>query len=191
MFESKYLGSFLQKESTEDFNKEKEVESIVQDMLGSDMELNRSVMSKFMLASMSNAMVLLFFVVMMDGMSWFIRHERLTPNNDKLLVLCIAFASIVLSPVLVYFIDKYEDKSAAKRLAKLFSTLSDKPYEVRVERTGHRKLKMVVESNFIKNGHVMKEKSQHFTSYIDLKQSTKSIVEFVVDVVKKTESSFK
>lgn len=84
-------------------------------------------------------------------------------------------------------------KKLSLELQNLFHLLSDKPYEVRIkwDKTSEKKLKVMVEENVVVDSHVLKEKSKHFTAYIDHKADTKSIVKFMAMLVKEAETRFK
>lgn len=77
-------------------------------------------------------------------------------------------------------------------LKLLFIELANNPYEFRCSYEKDNKIKIIIEENLYHDtSHVIKEKSKHITAYLDYTKSHESIVEFIQELVKKSESTFK
>jgi hypothetical protein len=94
---------------------------------------------------------------------------------------------------LMIMIRSYEKLTIVNSIASLFKCLADKPYEVRCDfiKFWGNKIKVVVEDNtYLDGGHVIKEKTRHFTSYIDAYSPHTTILSAIVAIVKKAEADF-
>lgn len=109
------------------------------------------------------------------------------------------FATAVLALSLCFIFAGYEMASKTSitnyifLIKKLFLEISSKPFEVRIEKVKgeSKKLKVVIEKNLlIENSHVIKEKSEHLTAYIDSSQSAESVISMICVLVKKAEEKF-
>lgn len=110
-----------------------------------------------------------------------------TTMSETCLLFCIIGGFTI--GVFLYNDDKKKFSNAIKQL---FLELSEKPYEFRISYEKEQKLKIVIEENlYFNQSHVIKEKSKHLTAYLDFKENKESIVSFVVELVKKSESMFR
>lgn len=111
-------------------------------------------------------------------------------SSGAILIAILSFISLV-----TYFQIIIEERSErAEDIKKFFLTLADKPYEFRSSWESFHKntIKIIIEENqYLDGGHIIKDKSRHFTAYIDASQSSKSIVKALIAMVQKAESTFK
>lgn len=105
----------------------------------------------------------------------------------------IVSCPIFLFSILICLSDIYASrKDFILTFKKLFLEISDKPYEIRLNYEKHNKIKIVIEENlYSSNAHVIKEKSKHLTAYMDCSESHESMVKFLLELVEKSENTFK
>jgi hypothetical protein len=116
-------------------------------------------------------------------------------SEIELYLRCI-IAFLILAPFSFFVavgIQKVEQVAFSNAISNIFKCLSDKPYEIRCEfvKLWGNKVKVIVEDNtYLDGGHVIKEKTRHFTSYLDSTAPNNTILAAIVSIVKKAEADF-
>lgn len=93
---------------------------------------------------------------------------------------------------------KIRNLSILPYFKELFINVCSKPYEFRIEyvknekgNIDRNKAKIIIEKNvLVDNSHVIKEKSEHITAYLDLTQSKDSLIYMIHTLAKKAEEKF-
>ena len=200
MYQSKVLEKFLVKEVEEKSDKEIQIQNVIKELNVhpddyKDVKAHSFLKALFIFALVTTAVMSLFLLTDM-----FIGKENAIYNNAVSYVALIVFCSFC--SFMMSFGERNSqlhtnEKNKKKRdqfdenLTELFYLLSETPYEFRAKtemKDEKWATKVVVESNIIKEGgHVIKDKTQHFTSYINPLAGSKSVIAHLTEIVKKAE----
>lgn len=183
MYQSTVINSFIQSTEESETSKAKRKESKIDSILTSLKEVPKFNWSGLIFINIVLLLMttLLFFSVKEPT-------DKIPANFGFFMLFSLSIVSVVIATS--FF--NYSQKEFLYNLKQLFLELSDKPYEIRLSYEKDKKIKIIIEENlYSSNSHIIKEKSKHLTAYLDPEQSYDSIIKFIIELVKKSESLFK
>jgi hypothetical protein len=192
MYQSKKIEEYLSPVQSQEVEKEKAIEKIIRvlDYFSPIRNTTRHIFEKFFLPIVGGSAFLM-------GVMIFLAFHYSFFNPVPFYVVAIAY--LLVETVVGWMVwntftrdAEFTKNNYLSCVKLLFLNLSNKPYEIKCEFTDKstEKLKIVVEENLYMEGYIIKNKTRNFTAYIDLNESSKTILQAIIEIVKEAESMF-